>query len=455
MSEAEPRAAAPDSQPPPVRAPLAAELRAAAHALERVRAGRSLPPSLDEAAARWRLEGASRAAMRDIAYTAVRRLGTAGALALRLNARKPSAPLAALQLVALSELLAQGRRHEAVVVDQAVEAARLGHDTQAGAGFLNATLRRFLRDRPALMGAISHDQEARWNHPRWWIDRLRADHPDAWESILDAGNAPPPMTLRVNARRATVEACLEMLAAAGHGARRIGPQAIRLDRPCDVSQLPGFAQGWMSVQDLAAQLAAPLLDVQPGQRVLDACAAPGGKTAHLLELSDCELTALDADAGRLVRVRENLDRLGLAANVVCGDARRPDDWWDGRRFDRILLDAPCSASGIVRRHPEIRWLRRRRDLATLSAVQAEMLAALWPLLEPGGKLLYVTCSVFRAEGTERVDRFLEGRSDAERIDLRWRWGADELASPVGQLLPRAGDLVDHDGFFYASIRKIP
>ena len=448
-------ASGPGPSEPSLRAPLAAELRAAALAVERVRAGRALPPSLDEAAGRWRLEGVSRAAMRDIAYTAVRRLGTTGALAARLNARRASGALAALQLVALSELLAPGHRHEAVIVDQAVEAARLAPDTRAGAGFLNATLRRFLRDRAALMLAIAHDQEARWNHPRWWIDRLRADHPAHWEAVLAAGNAAPPMTLRVNARRATVDDCLAELAAAGHPAQQIGPQALRLEHPCDVARLPGFFEGRLSVQDLAAQMAAPLLDVQPGQRVLDACAAPGGKTAHLLELVDCSVTALDADGDRLARVRENLARLGLAAEVLCGDARRPADWWDGRRYDRILLDAPCSASGIVRRHPEIRWLRRRRDLATLSAVQSEMLAALWPLLEPGGKLLYATCSVFRVEGVEPVERFLEGRTDAERVDLQWRWPADAQAIPVGQLLPRADGHVDHDGFFYASIRKIP
>lgn len=438
-----------------LRAPLAAELRAAALAVERVRAGRALPASLDEAAARWHLTGTSRAAMRDIAYTAVRRLGTAGALALRLNARRPAPAVAALQMVVLSELLAPGRRHEAVVVDQAVEAARLSLDTRAAAGFLNATLRRFLRDRSALMAAVAHDQEACWNHPRWWIDRLQADHPVHWKSVLDAGNASPPMTLRVNSRRVLVDEFLQTLLAAGHPARRIGPQALRLDHPCDVTQLPGYADGFFSVQDLAAQMAAPLLDVQPGQRVLDACAAPGGKTAHLLELADCELTALDADPQRLGRVRENLQRLGLAAQVRCGDARKPDDWWDGQRFDRILLDAPCSASGIVRRHPEIRWLRRRRDLATLSAVQSEMLTALWPLLEPGGKLLYATCSVFHAEGAEPVARFLAGRTDAERLPLQWQWGPDEQTGAVGQLLPRADDRVDHDGFFYALIRKIP
>lgn len=438
---------------PDRRAPLALEFRAAAFALERVRAGSALPPALSEACARWRVAGASRAATQDFAYGAVRMLGRCLALAARLNARAPAAPIAALQAVALSQLLSPGRRHEAVVVDQAVAAARLDPSTSAAAPFINATLRRFLREREALGAAVMGEPEAQWNHPRWWIDLLRTDHPARWQSILEAGNLPPPMTLRVNARRISIDAYLERLRDAGMGARRIGPVAIRLDEPCDVARLPGFDAGLVSVQDLAAQLAAPLLDVQPGHRVLDACAAPGGKTAHLLESVDCTVVALDSDAERLVRVHENLARLGLEAQVVAGDASAPEQWWDGRRFDRILVDAPCSASGIVRRHPEIRWLRRRSDIATLSARQAEMLAALWPLLEPGGKLLYATCSVFRAEGEQVVARFGASRPDAERLPLQWPWPGDEQAHPLDHLLPSSGETLDHDGFFYASIRK--
>jgi 16S rRNA (cytosine967-C5)-methyltransferase len=440
---------------PALRAPLSRELRAAAAALEQVLAGHTMPPALAQAAERHRLAGTSRAAMHDIAYGAVRRLGTCLALAQRLNARPPAPAIAALQAVALSELLEPGRRHEAVIVDQAVAAARLDADTRAAGAFLNATLRRFLRERAALLDAALREPQARWNHPRWWIELLRAEQPGHWQSVLDADNRPAPMTLRVNARRTDVETCLHTLAQAGIGARAIGPQALRLDEPCDVGRLPGFAEGLLSVQDLAAQLAAPLLDVRDGHRVLDACAAPGGKTTHLLELADCEVTALDADPQRLERVRENLGRLGLVARLTVGDARAPARWWDGRRFDRILLDAPCSASGIVRRHPEIRWLRRRRDLATLSAQQSEMLTALWPLLEPGGKLLYATCSVFSAEGEGVVERFHAAHPDAERLTLRWRWAGDDHDSVLGQLLPGSGDMRDHDGFFYASIRKRP
>ncbi len=438
-----------------LRAPLSRELRAAAHALEQVRAGHALPPALAQAAQRHRLTGASRRAMHDIAYQSVRRLGTCLAIARHLNARAPAAPVAALQAVALSMLLEPGHRHEAVLVDQAVAAARLEPATQAAAPFLNATLRRFTREREALLATVRRDPEATWNHPRWWIDLLRHEQPAHWQQVLAANNAPPPMTLRINPRRTDLDGYRRALADAGMAAQVLGPQALRLDVPCDVAQLPGFGEGLVSVQDLAAQLAAPLLDVGDGQRVLDACAAPGGKTTHLLELADCDVTALDADPARLDRVRENLARLGLHARVVAGDAARPRDWWDGRRFDRILLDAPCSASGIVRRHPEIRWLRRRSDLATLSRQQSEMLAALWPLLEPNGKLLYATCSVFRAEGEKVVERFCAGHPDAERLAVHWRWIGDDDDSVLDQLLPRSGETRDHDGFFYASISKRP
>lgn len=438
-----------------MRAPLALEMRAAAHAVERVVAGAALPPALAEAGARRGIDGRSRAAMHDIAYTAVRTLGLCRALARRLNAREPAPAVAALQVVALSALVSPGRRHEAVVVDQAVAAAREDAATRGAAPFLNATLRRFLREREALVAEVLRDPEARWNHPRWWIDQVRADHPRHWQAILEAANQPPPMTLRVNVRRVAVDDYLARLDASGIAARRIGPQALVLDAPRDVRELPGFEDGLVSVQDLAAQLAAPLLDVEPGQRVLDACAAPGGKTAHLLELTDCDLTAIDSDAARLARVHQNLDRLGLHARVLQGDASAPADWWDGRPFDRILVDAPCSASGIVRRHPEIRWLRRRGDLATLSGRQLAMLEALWPLLKPGGKLLFVTCSIFGAEGERVAAGFCGAHPTAERLALRWRWPEGGAEAAIGQLLPGLGEIPDHDGFFFASLRKRP
>lgn len=488
------------------RAPLSVEIACAAQAIAALAAGRSLQPAIEAAiaggcgggagkataassgrraggasaeasgrhaadASTEPLDPASRAAIRDIAYDTCRRLGLARELARLLVSRPPPPPLAALQWVALAQLL-EPLRAEAVIVDQAVAAARLMPGGAAVAGFLNATLRRFLREREPLLAAARRKDEAHWNFPHWWIAQLRAEQPQAWRAILEAGNAPPPMTLRVNRRRAGVDDYLAQLAAAGHGARRIGPQAVLLDEPCPVEALPGWGDGLVTVQDAGAQLAAPLLDPRPGERVLDACAAPGGKTTHLLELADCSVTALDVGEPRLRLVRENLARLGFdrpgpdrpaldrpdrtvqPPRVLAGDARRPADWWDGEPFDRILVDAPCTASGIVRRHPDIRWLRRRSDPATLSAQQSEILAALWPLLRPGGKLLFATCSVFRAEGESVVDHFLASRRDARRLELSWRFDAG-AAEPVSQLLPVATATRNHDGFFYALLERRP
>ena len=436
------------------RASLARELLAAACAIEALAAGQRLPDAVARAADEARLPDPSRAPVRDIAAATARRLGLARALADRLNARKPAARVAALQWVGLAELL-EPLRAEAVIVDQAVAAARLDPGCAPAAGFLNATLRRFLRERDALLAAVGDRPEARWNFPQWWISQLRADHPGDWQRVLEQSNRAPPMTLRVNSRRASPDAYLARLAQAGRGARAIGPAALVLDEPCPVEALPGWADGWVSVQDAGAQMAAPLLAPRDGERVLDACAAPGGKTTHLLELADCDLLALDVSEQRLAPVRENLARLGLRAEVRAGDARRPADWWDGRLFDRILVDAPCSASGIVRRHPDIRWLRRRSDLATLSRQQSEILGALWPLLRPGGTLLYATCSVFRAEGEQVIDHFLSGRGDARRRSLSWRFADAASEEPVAQLLPAAGPLRDHDGFFYCLLEKSP
>lgn len=439
------------------RAPLSREIGLAAAAVEALKAGRALPAALDVALAgsgprHGPLPATSRAAIRDMAHQAVRRLGLVEALAALLNRRPPSTRLAALQAVALSQLI-DPIRAEAVIVDQAVESARAEPATAPAAGFLNATLRRFLRERELLLETARRDPVARWNHPIWWIDQLRHDHPSTWQAVLAQADGPPPMTLRVNRRHGDAAGYLARLAAAGIPARQVGEQALTLDKALPVEALPGWSEGLVSVQDAGAQLAAPLLAPVAGQRVLDACAGPGGKTTHLLEWADCTLTALDLDETRLAPVRDNLARLGQQARVVAGDASQPADWWDGQAYDAILVDAPCTASGIVRRHPDIRWLRRRRDLATLSARQSEILAGLWPLLKPGGKLLYATCSVFSQENEGVVAGFLASHADARRLPLRARiGGADE---PIAQLLPTSGPLRDHDGFFYALLDKLP
>ncbi len=309
-------------------------------------------------------------------------------------------------------------------------------------GLVNAVLRSFLRQRDTVVDRARRSDVGHYSFPAWWIAKLREQIPGYWEAILRVGNAHPPFTLRVNRRRCTVEEYLERLKGNGLIARQTGPSAVMLAQAVRVSELPGFAAGWASVQDAGAQLAAPLLDPRDGSRVLDACAAPGGKAAHLLELADVHLLALDCDGSRLGRVHDNLARLGLSATVIEGDAATPETWWDGRPFDRILADVPCSASGVVNRHPDVKWLRRETDLQVFAERQACLVDALWQTLARGGKFLYATCSVFREENQDQVERFLDRHQDALRL-------------PVGGL-PADGALLpdhDHDGFFYALFQK--
>jgi 16S rRNA (cytosine967-C5)-methyltransferase len=437
--------------------PLWRQLQAAASVLAAVRAGRSATDALAA------VDGALRPGVQALVFQALRQLGRAEALRRQLARRAPPPEADALLCLALA--LAwnpQDAPYEVfTLVNQAVEAAKRQPSTQAQSGFVNACLRRFLRERDALVTATDSDPVAQWNHPRWWIDRLRKDHPQRWQDILRASNLPAPMTLRVNARQVTPTQYRQTLAEAGITATPIGAHGLVLDQGRPVHELPGFDAGMVSVQDAAAQQAAPLLlaglQAPPGERlrVLDACAAPGGKTAHLLELAGpdgADVTALDVDAQRCERIHQNLQRIGLAARVAVGDAASPGAWWDGQLFDAILLDAPCTASGIVRRHPDVRWLRRETDIAQLAATQARLLAALWPLLKPGGRLLYCTCSVFRAEGDAQVQAFVAHNT-----------GAVLLPSP-GHLMPQSGANAnpvpdnlegDHDGFFYALLQKPP
>src|SRR5262249_31567875 len=290
-------------------------------------------------------------------------------------------------------------------------------------------------------------ETARWSYPQWWIDALKSAYPICFADILAAGNEPPPMMLRVNLRRTSRDSYIELLREAGLSAQSAGSAAVQLDHPVALDRLPGFERGLVSIQDLAAQYAAPLLDLEDGQRVLDACAAPGGKTAHIAECRDVDLLALDLDAERLPRITQTMVRLRLpAATVMRADASILSAWWDGVPFQRILLDAPCTGSGIVRRHPDIKWLRRSTDIAALAARQRVLLAALWHALAPGGKLLYVTCSVFPQETELQLTAFLQAHPDATRLELS---GIAEIGNIQGQILPDSR----HDGFFYALLQK--
>jgi 16S rRNA (cytosine967-C5)-methyltransferase len=425
----------------------------AARAVARVIEGASLTDALAEVDDGSELRG--RTLVQELAYGTLRHWGTLDALTRRLS-RHPihDALLRSLTAVALYQIL-HTRAPAFAVVDRAVEAAaRLARP--AAKGLENALLRRFLRERETLLAAVNGDEVARYSYPKWWIERVRRDFPDDWEAMLDAGNARPPLSLRVNLRMTSAPALVARFAEAGIDATQAGDCGVIVAKPRPVTELPGYADGAFAVQDLGAQLAAPLLGVADGMRVLDACAAPGGKTTHLLECADIDLTALDADAARLRRLRENLVRLRhdrRRVRVVEGDAKESARWWDGSPYDRILLDAPCTASGIVRRHPDIKWRRRVADVQAFAAEQSRLLAAAWPLLATGGRLLYATCSVFMAENDERVDEFCARHPGALRETLNFPEG---VAHRGGQILPSAsGARHNQDGFFYALLRKNP
>lgn len=430
--------------------PLSRLLDLTADTVAAVKSGRSLSDLLAK------LPADARPGVQALSFHVMRWLGGAGEVRQIVAAKAPPPNVESLLLTALALLwpVKDPPYAEHTLVDQAVNAAR--QRTPAAAGFVNAVLRRFLRERDALVEAAKHKPIGAFNHPLWWIERIQRDWPQQWQALLAANNEHPPFTLRVNARRGNATAYAQRLAAQGRVATVLDEQALVLDPPAPVQTLPGFAEGEVSVQDWAAQRAAKLLigdGLKPGAHVLDACAAPGGKTAHLLELADLDLLALDSDPVRLARVQENLNRLQLTARLKAGDARDPAAWWDGRPFDAILLDAPCSAAGIVRRHPDVRWLRRPDDITALARLQAEILDALWPLLAPGGRLLYATCSVFKSEGSGQIDAFLQRHGPAAaRLDP---------LSP-GQLLPLPDNASQaaagrgralQDGFFYALIRK--
>ena len=414
---------------------LAESLAAAARAVDGVLSGASLNAGLETIRPRI-----LRAAAQDLSFNALRGFGLVDAALERLLERPlMDQVVRALLLAALAELFNRPQSAHAVV-HQAVEATSLLGQPRAR-GLVNAVLRNFLRQGTQLRDEIEKTDSGRFRHPQWWIDRVRIAYPAHWEEVLRAANAHPPMTLRVNMRRASVEGYLEKLAQADTRARAIGGAAVLLERPCRVDALPGFAEGEVSVQDKGAQAAAPLLNVEPGMRVLDACAAPGGKAAHLLELVECELLAVDISRERALRIDENFSRLGLKGTVLVGDAARPPTFWDGRPFDRVLADVPCSASGVVRRHPDILWLRRETDIAGFAAAQARLLEALWQLLIPGGTLLYATCSVFPEENGLQVRSFLGRHPEALAMPLA---GVEN-----GQILPGS----DTDGFYYALLQK--
>lgn len=410
--------------------------------ISQVIGGRNLNQVLSEVlSASTGLTAQQRGALQDLSYGTLRYYGQlSSVLDALLNKPVQDIQIRYLLLVALYQLeYSKAAAH--AVVDFAVNAVRKRNP--AASGLVNAILRNFLRNKNTLLTEAARTEIGRYSYPQWWINEVKAQYAARAEEILLAGNTHPPMTLRVNRKKLTIADYLNLLAQNGLQALVVEPDAIKLEHPVPVDKLPGFMDGLVSVQDAGAQYAARFLDVHDGMRVLDACAAPGGKSAHLLETAQIDLLALDKDALRLARVRENMQRLQLDANLLAGDAAKPADWWDGQLFQRILADVPCSATGVVRRHPDIKWLRRASDIAGFAQQQQEILTALWPMLEAGGKLLYVTCSIFGRENQQLINEFLSLHPDAKQLPL---------AAPgmiQGQFLPND----EHDGFFYALLQK--
>ena len=420
---------------------LSFALLGAADALAFVENGTALPRALSMVFASSAAPPGARGAIQDLAYRSMRSWGMSQALLNLLADNPPQQPRLKTLLCCALGLLADSSPSYAAhtVVDQAVAAANADLELGRAKGLVNAILRRFLRERDNLLRQLANDPEARWNYPKWWIKKCSAAWPEQWQEILAAGNKPPPLTLRVNQCKSSVADYLQLLTQHDMQGTQVGPLAVRLAQPVPVSRIPGFTDGVVSVQDAAAQLAVPLLALENGMRILDACAAPGGKTGHLLECAELDVVALDHDAERLKKVAENLARLRLHADLKTGDAAS-QVWWDGNLFDGILADLPCTASGIVRRHPDIRWLRRPEDSAKLARQSAKILDNLWLLLKPGGRLLLVTCSLWPEESALQADAFA-ARHAVTRLDA------------PGQLLPVASSDSDQDGLFYALFQK--
>jgi 16S rRNA (cytosine967-C5)-methyltransferase len=430
--------------------PLWRQLQAAATVILAVRGGNSGTAAIDK------IPSELRPGVQAITFHAWRNMGRAEALRDLLVKKRPGAPVDSLLCLALALVWNDDDAiyEPHTLVNQSVEAAKGSRDLRSHANFLNACLRRFLREKFALVSATEQNPVAAWNHPMWWIQKLQNERPGQWQSILHASNTQAPMTLRTNLRHTTPTRYHALLEQQGFDARLDPSGTIFLKNTVPVLALPGFTDGDVSVQDAAAQLAADLLSKHlknhPSPKILDACAAPGGKTGHLLELLDAQVTALEIDAGRSTKIHQNLQRLGQIAKVQIGDATKPDSWWSGELFDAILLDAPCTASGIVRRHPDVRWLRRESDIEQLAGVQKQLLQTMWALLKPNGFLLYCTCSVFKAEGEQQAQTFLVNNTNAAL-----------LPSP-GHLMPQNGVNTEvlkdnhpgnHDGFFYALFQK--
>lgn len=414
---------------------MAESQKLAAFSVGKVLQGRNLSDILGEILKQYpALSAADRGALRDLSHGTLRQLGLLRAVLKKMIDKLPIADIEYLLLVALYQLQFTHNASHAVVNEAVNQAGRIAHGRYQK--LVNAVLRRFLREQDDLINQVMKQQEARYNLPEWWLRYLQSHYPNYWHNIINAFNQHPPLTLRINRRHGDAAGYVAELNRLGLAARILDSHAVMLEIPVPVSQLPGFAEGRVSVQDYGAQQAIPLLNPQDGERILDACAAPGGKTGHMLEWADCDVTALDIDAQRLNRVQDNLTRLGLTAHLCCSNAGDIHSWYDGRAFDAVLADVPCTASGIVKRHSDIRWLRQLQDGENTARQQEILLDHLWQVVKPGGRMLLATCSIFIEENQQQLIRFLNRHADAQ-----------QRCAHV--LLPNN----KQDGFFYALIHK--
>ena len=430
----------------------------AARAVAKVAAGRTLDDALAQADTAS-LTPQNKSLLKALAYGVVRERSLLSNIANKLL-QKPldKAPeVHALLMAGIHQLRSMRMPAHAAVAETVNAVALL--DAHWAKGMVNAVLRRYQRERPEIEKALPTDPVVRYSYPEWMVDSFRRDWPRQWQDLLKAGNEPGPLTLRVNRRAVNPTEWMLKLPAVGLSGTSVEgvPDAVVLDEAVGIDKIPGFADGQVSVQDASAQLAVELLDLKDRLRVLDACAAPGGKSAHILERCDVDLTALDVDALRVQRVRETLDRLKLTkvaamgrsyeAKVITGDGRKPDAWWDKQSFDRILIDAPCSGTGVIRRHPDIKWLRRPVDIPRMAQTQFDLLAALWPTLAPGGLLVYAVCSVLSNEGDAVIAAFLDTVKDVSVVRFAGKWGE---ATEHGRRI-RTGE--NYDGFYYSVLKR--
>ena len=416
----------------------------AAMIVEQVLLGKNLDKSFQLVLTKYNNEAENLPQIKDMTYGAIRDLGKSKFYINKLVKNKiENLCLESLLHIVLFQIN-HSRSNDFTLVNQAVDAAKkIDHKKSS---FINAVLRNFLRNKDSLEKELKEDESAVYSYPKWWIAKVKKQYPKNWQDILNIGNQRPPLALRINLQKLKINEYSITLDEEGIEHSLVSDECLIIKKPLDVNKIPGFVDGKVSVQDLGAQLAAHIIELKNDQRVLDACSAPGGKACHMLELEKIQLTAIESDKQRTIKIIDNIKRQGFTAQILNKKIDNENEWWDKQYFDRILLDVPCSASGIVRRHVDIKWLRRINDFQNFADNQLTLLRAAWPMLKEGGKLLYVTCSIFEEENRDVIEEFKKGLSNVSEIDIKF---PSHIIHIKNQVLPSD----NHDGLFYALLQK--